>query len=92
MIVFQVVLLAFGIVGGWFIASRLRRLPWDHSTRVRAVVAFGAGAAAWIGFAMIALSGPVAWTFSGTTLALCLPSLIAIIGSGGTPVEVDQDA
>ncbi len=87
MIVFQVPLLSFGIAGGWLIASRLRRLPWDHSTRVRAVVAFGAGAAAWIGFALIALSGPVAWTFIGTVLALYLPSLIAIVASGGGAVE-----
>ncbi len=82
----------FGIVGGWLIASRLRRLPWDHSARVRTVVAFGAGAVAWIGFAMIALSGPVAWTFIGTASALYLPSLIAIVASGGGPVEADQDA
>ena len=92
MIVFQVLLLVFGIVGGWLIASRLRRLPWDHSTRVRAVVAFGAGAVAWIGFALIALTGSVAWTFGGTVLALYLPSLIALAGSGGGPVEADPDA
>jgi hypothetical protein len=90
-IVFQVLLLAFGVIGGWFIAFRLRRLPWDHSARVRAVVAFSAGAVAWIGFAMIALSGPIAWTFCGTVLALYLPSLIAIVGSGG-PAGADQDA
>src|SRR5947208_10483838 len=66
---------------------RSRRLPWDHSTRVRAVVAFGAGAVAWIGFAMIALSGPVAWTFSGTVLALYIPSLSVIVASGGEPVD-----
>ena len=92
MIVFQVLLLVFGIVGGWLIASRLRRLPWNQSTRVRAVVALSAGAAAWIGFAMIALTGPVAWTFGGTVVALYLPSLIVIVGSGGGPVEADQDA
>ena len=92
MIVFQILLLAFGAVGGWLIASRLRRLPWDHSARVRTVVAFGAGAVAWIGFAMIALSGPVAWTFIGTVSALYLPSLIVIVASGDGPVEADQDA
>lgn len=82
MIVFQGLLLVFGITGGWFIASRLRRMTWDHSARVRAVVAFGAGAAAWIGFALIALSGPVEWTLIGTVVAIYLPSLIALVASG----------
>jgi hypothetical protein len=92
MIVVQVLLLVFGITVAWFVASRLRRMSWDHSARVRAVVAFGAGAAAWIGFALIALSGPVEWTFIGTVLALYLPSLIALVASGSGAVDANQDA
>lgn len=91
MIVFQVLLPAFGVVGGWLIAFWLRQLPWDRSARVRAVVAFSAGAVAWIGFAMIALSGPVAWTFSGTVLALYFPTLIALVPSDGGPAQTDQN-
>ena len=91
MVVVQVLLLVGGIAAGWLIASWLRRLPWDHSTRVRAVIAFGAGAAGWIGFALIALSGPVAWTFVGAVLALYLPSLI-VIGAGGGAVAPGRSA
>jgi hypothetical protein len=92
MLVFQVLLLVLGIIGGLFIATWLRRQPWDHSARVQTVVAFGAGAAAWIGFALLALSGPVVWTFIGTVLALYLPSLIALIASGSGAVDAKQDA
>ena len=92
MIVFHVLLLGFGISGGWFIASRLRRLPRDSSARVRTIIAFGAGMAAWIGFALIALSGPVEWTFIGAVLALYLPTLITLIAAIHGAVEANQDA
>ena len=92
MIVFQALLLVFGIASGLFIASWLRRHLWDHSARVQTVVAFGAGAAAWIGFALIALSVPLVWTFIGTVLALYLPSLIVLIASGSGSVDAKQDA
>jgi hypothetical protein len=58
---------------------------------VRTVKAFGAGVAAWIGFALIGLSGPVEWTFMGAVLALYLPTLITLIASGGGAVEANQD-
>ena len=80
MIVFQRDLLVFGIARR--VVHRVPAPPtaWDHPCEQ--VVAFGAGAVAWIGFAMIAISGPVAWTFIGTVVALYLPSLIALIASG----------
>jgi hypothetical protein len=59
---------------------------------VQTVVAFGAGAAAWIGFALLALSDPVVWTFIGTVVALYLPSLIALIASGSGAADAIQDA
>jgi hypothetical protein len=72
MIVFQVLLL-IGIAGGWFIAHWLWRLEWDRSARSRVLVACSAGATAWIGFALLALSGPIEWTFIGTVLAIYIP-------------------
>ncbi|MBY0233005.1 MAG: hypothetical protein K2W96_27300 [Gemmataceae bacterium] len=90
MIVFQACLLAFGILGGALAASYLRRVRWGRPARLRAIPAFTAGAAAWVAFALISLSGPIAWTFLGTVLAIYLPCLIelaapekAAIGSEG---------
>jgi hypothetical protein len=90
MIVFQVLLLAFGIIGGWLIAFWLRRLLWDHSARMRLLIAFGGGLAAWLGFAMISLSGPVAWTFIGAVLALYLPSLLVIGAFGDKAADANH--
>src|SRR5262245_50448422 len=83
MIVFQVVLLASGLPGGWLLAYRLRRLPWDRAARRRAAMASGAGVIAWVFFAMVSLPGPVGWTFVGAMLALYLPSLLVLLAPGG---------
>lgn len=90
MIVFHVLLLVIGIIGGLIIASWLRHLPWDHSSRMKAVVAFSGGVAAWIGFALISLWGPVQVTFIGTVLAIYLPILIAIVASRSETLETSQ--
>jgi len=89
MVIFQVALLAFGVVGGLLFALRLRRQPWGTISRSRAVFAFGGGAAAWIAFAAIALPAPFSWEFVGTALALYLPILIAILGSRAEPASGD---
>jgi hypothetical protein len=89
MVIFQVALLAFGVVGGLLFALRLRRQPWSTISRSRAIFAFGGGVAAWIAFAAIALPAPFSWVFVGTALALYLPTLIMIVSSRAQPASGD---
>ena len=89
MVIFQVALLTFGVVGGLLLALRLRRQPWGTISRSRAAIAFGGGAAAWIAFAAIALPAPFSWVFVGTALALYLPTLIVVVSSRAEPASGD---
>lgn len=92
MLIVQILLLAFGVVGGWLLAVRLRRLPWDRASRSRAVIGFGAGALVWAVFAVTALSAPMSWVFIGTVMALYLPCLIVIVASRANSADVARDA
>jgi hypothetical protein len=89
MFALQIGLLVCGVVGGLVLAHRLRRRPLDPESRSRVVVAFGAGALAWVGFAAIALPAPFAWFFLGTVLALYVPPLLVIASAGAARSESD---
>ncbi len=86
----QILLMAFGVVGGLVLAYWLRGQPWDAASRARAALAFGAGAMAWVGFAAIALPPPFAWIFLGTVVALYLPPMLVILSAGTIPANGDQ--
>jgi hypothetical protein len=87
----QVGLLVLGVVGGVVLAYRLRLRPLPLESRARNLVAFGAGALAWVAFAAIALPAPFAWIFLGTVVALYVPPLIVIVNAASvTPTSGDR--
>ena len=93
MIVFQALLLVFGIASGLFIASWLRRHLWDHSGTCKR--SWHSGPARPLGLAsalLASLARSCGRLSERSWHSIYLPSLIVLIASGSGSVDAKQDA